>query len=94
MDLGSDVTARYGAINAGLLPSLTYDSPYNTLIHSGLPPTPISTVNSEALQAAEHPAATNWLYFVAGDNGTTYFATTFAAQQALTQKYCHKLCSD
>jgi UPF0755 protein len=94
MDLGSDVTARYGAINAGLLPSLTYDSPYNTLIHTGLPPTPISTVNSEALQAVEHPAATSWLYFVAGDDGTTYFATTYAQQQALTQKYCHKLCSD
>lgn len=94
MPLGSDVTADYGAINAGLLPSLTYDSPYNTLIHTGLPPTPISTINADSLNAATHPAGTDWLYFVTGDNGTTYFSTTFAEQQANTQKYCHKLCAD
>jgi UPF0755 protein len=94
MNLGSDVTARYGAIVAGKAPSLTYDSPYNTLLHPGLPPTPISTVGSSALNAVTHPAATNWLYFVAGDDGTTYFSTTLQQQQANTQKYCHKLCSE
>jgi UPF0755 protein len=94
MSLGSDVTADYGAIVAGQKASLTYDSPYNTLIHTGLPPTPISTVNDSALNAVAHPAATNWLYFVAGDNGTTYFSTTLAQHQAQTAQYCHKLCSD
>ncbi|MCB0311460.1 MAG: endolytic transglycosylase MltG, partial [Bdellovibrionales bacterium] len=49
--LGSDVTARYGAIAAGRAPSLTYDSPYNTLIHKGLPPTPISTISKSSLEA-------------------------------------------
>lgn len=93
MPLGSDVTAYYGALNAGQKPNLNYDSPYNTLIHSGLPPTPISTISASALTAATHPANTNWLYFVTGDNGNTYFATTFAQQQALAQQYCHKLCS-
>ena len=44
--LGSDVTARYGAIEAGLPPSLTYDSPYNTLLHPGWPPSPISTISA------------------------------------------------
>ncbi len=91
--LGSDVTALYGSIAAGKAPSLTYDSPYNTLIHNGLPPTPISTINSSALYAATHPAATNWLYFVTGDNGTTYFATNLQDHNAQTQQYCHKLCS-
>lgn len=90
--LGSDVTARYGSIEAGLSPSLTYDSPYNTLIHTGLPPTPISTISTNSLYAATHPAATNWLYFVAGDNGTTYFSTNLQDHQAQTQQYCHKLC--
>ena len=33
--LGSDVTARYGAIIAGHSPSLSYDSPYNTHLHTG-----------------------------------------------------------
>ena len=91
--LGSDVTADYGSIEAGRAPSLSYDSPYNTLIHAGLPPTPISSINSSSLYAATHPAATSWLYFVAGDDGTTYFSTTLQQQQANTQKYCHKLCS-
>lgn len=92
MVLGSDVTANYGAVIVGLPASLTYDSPYNTLIHSGLPPTPISTVNSSSLLAVTHPAATNWLYFVAGDNGTTYFSDNLYDHQALTAQYCHKLC--
>src|SRR5438270_5018574 len=90
--LGSDVTALYGSIEATGTPSLSYDSPYNTLIHPGLPPTPISTVNDSALNAAAHPANTNWLYFVTGDDGTTYFSATYQQQQANTQKYCHALC--
>lgn len=94
MVMGSDVTALYGAINAGHAPSLTYDSPYNTLQNKGLPPTPISTINASSLNAAAHPASTNWLYFVAGDDGTTYFSTNYQDHQALTAKYCHKLCSN
>lgn len=90
--LGSDVTAYYGAIEAGQAPSLQYDSPYNTLIHTGLPPTPISTVSANALNAAAHPAPTHWLYFVTGDNGTTYFSTNLQEHQAQVQQYCHKLC--
>lgn len=92
--LGSDVTADYGAIAAGLAPSLSYDSPYNTLQHTGLPPSPISTVSASALNATTHPAATNWLYFVTGDDGTTYFSTNLQDHQALTAKYCHKLCGN
>lgn len=91
--LGSDVTARYGAIEAGKAPSLTYDSPYNTRLHTGLPPSPISTVSAGSLAAAAHPAGTGWLYFVTGDDGTTYFSTNLQDHQALTRQYCHKLCS-
>jgi UPF0755 protein len=93
MMLGSDVTADYGAIQAGQSPNLNYDSPYNTLLHTGLPPNPISTISANSLQAATHPAATNWLYFVTGDDGTTYFSTNIQDQQANTAKYCHTLCS-
>jgi UPF0755 protein len=91
--LGSDVTANYGAVKTGLAPNLSYDSPYNTLLHPGLPPTPISTVSTSSLYAATHPAGTDWLYFVTGDNGTTYFSTNLQDHQAQTQQYCHKLCS-
>jgi len=92
MPLGSDVTAYYGAILAGQRPSVTYDSPYNTLLHTGLPPTPISNVNASSLQAVAHPAATDYLYFVTGDDGVTHFSHTLEEHQAATAQYCHKLC--
>ena len=94
MTLGSDVTAYYGSIVAGLSPSLTYNSPYNTLINTGLPPGPISNVSESSLQAVAYPSNTNYLYFVAGDNGTTYFSTTLAEHDAQTAQYCTKLCAD
>ncbi|MGH7142306.1 MAG: endolytic transglycosylase MltG [Candidatus Saccharimonadales bacterium] len=93
MPLGSDVTAYYGSTLVGIKPSLTYDSPYNTLLHTGLPPGPISTVSSSSLEAVANPANTDWLYFVTGDNGTTYFAQTSQQQNANISTYCHQLCS-
>lgn len=91
--LGSDVTAFYGAIIAGKNPSVSYDSPYNTRIHKGLPPGPISNVSESSLNAVAFPAQTDWLYFVAGDDGKTYFSKTLEEHEALTKKYCKKLCS-
>jgi UPF0755 protein len=91
--LGSDVTAMYGSRVNGQGTSLAYDSPYNTRIHTGLPPAPISNVDNSALQAVAHPANTDWLFFVTGDDGVTHFSHTLQEHQALTQQYCHKLCS-
>lgn len=93
MQLGSDVTAFYGAIKDGKDPTTTYDSPYNTLMHNGLPPGPISNISESSLEAVAHPASTDWLYFVAGDDGTTHFSKTLEEHEALTKQYCHKLCS-
>ncbi len=93
MPLGSDVTAFYGSIAAGQKPSLTYDSPYNTLMHKGLPPGPISNVSESSLSAIAHPAGTDWLYFVSGDDGNTYFSRTIEEHDALAKQYCHKLCN-
>jgi UPF0755 protein len=92
MPFGSDVTAMYGSRQAGQGTSLSYDTPYNTLLHTGFPPTPISNVSNSSLQAVAHPASTDWLYFVAGDDGTTHFSRTIEEHQSLTQQYCHKLC--
>ena len=94
MQLGSDVTAFYGSIIAGQAPSVGYDSPYNTRIHSGLPPGPISNVTLTSLQAVANPASTDYVYFVAGDDGKTYFSHTLAEHQALTKQYCKKLCGN
>jgi peptidoglycan lytic transglycosylase G len=93
MRLQSDVTAFYGAILAGANPSVDFDSAYNTYMHDGLPPTPISNVSASALKAVAYPSSTDWLYFVAGDDGTTHFAKTIADHQANVAQYCKKLCS-
>lgn len=93
MVLGSDVTAFYGSVKAGREPSLNYDSPYNTHLHKGLPPGPISNVTQESLDALVHPASTDWLYFVAGDDGKTYFARTNDEHEQNVHDHCKKLCS-
>jgi UPF0755 protein len=93
MMLGSDVTAFYGAVLAGKTPTVSYDSPYNTRLHTGLPPTPISNVSESSLQAVAHPATTDWLYFVAGDDGVTHFSRTLEEHEALTRQYCTRLCA-
>ncbi len=93
MRLQSDITAFYGAILAGKPLSVNYDSAYNTYMHDGLPPTPVSNVSISSLRAVAYPANTDWLYFVAGDDGTTHFAKTIADHQANVAQYCKKLCS-
>ena len=92
MQLGSDVTAFYGAIIAGKTPTVFYDSPYNTRLYDGLTPGPISNVSGSSLQAIANPAATDYVYFVAGDDGKTYFSHTLSEHEALTKAHCKKLC--
>lgn len=94
MPLGSDVTAYYGAIAAGQKPSVNYDSPYNTRLHKGLPPTPIGNMSISSLNAVAQPAQSDWLYFVAGDDGTTHFTKTLEEHNAAVSQYCHRLCSE
>jgi len=92
MPLQSDPTAFYGAILAGQKPSTHFDSAYNTYTIKGLPPTPISNVSVSSLDAVAHPANTNWVYFVAGDDGNTYFSDNLQTHQANVRQYCTKLC--
>ena len=93
MTLGSDVTAFYGSKLAGAGQSVTYDTPYNTRLHAGLPPTPVSNVSAASLDAVANPSSTNWLYFVAGDDGVVHFSQTLAEHERLTEQYCKKLCN-
>jgi UPF0755 protein len=58
-------------------------SPYNSYLHTGLTPTPICSPSPQALQAAVHPPAGQWLYFVlVSKDGTEAFADTYAQQLA------------
>jgi UPF0755 protein len=51
-----------------------FDSAYNTYTHLGLPPGPIGNPGKTALEAAMHPADTDYLYFVSNGNGHHRFA--------------------
>ena len=50
------------------------DSPYNTYRHPGLPPGPIGNPGKSSLEAAMHPAQTDYYYFVSDGNGRHRFA--------------------
>jgi UPF0755 protein len=55
---------------------MQFDSTYNTYRHAGLPPGPIANPGRSSLEAAMHPAQTQYFYFVADGNGHHRFATT------------------
>ncbi len=93
MTLGSDVTFIYAAHQLGVTPTPELDSPYNTRIHTGLPPGPIANMNYSALQAVANPAPGDYLFFVAGDDGVIHFSQTNAEHEQQVQQYCQKLCS-
>ena len=60
---GLEVGGKWrGAIYAS---DLHKDTAYNTYVHAGLPPGPIANPGMKSLQAAMHPAQTDYLYFVA-----------------------------
>jgi len=52
-------------------------SAYNTYLHTGLPPTPISNPGAAAISAALHPAAGDWLYFITVKPHETRFTKSF-----------------
>lgn len=58
-------------------------SPYNTYVHTGLPPAPIGSPGAKTIDAVLHPAAGPWLYFVPInlETGETVFAATYAEHQ-------------
>ncbi len=60
---------------------LRVESPYNTYLHSGLPPTPIACPGLPSIQAALHPARVGYLYYVAGPDGKHHIFSTTLAQQ-------------
>jgi UPF0755 protein len=81
MILGIDATVSYidPDPSNGLTDSdLAIDSPYNTRLNPGLPPTPIASPSKESLLAALQPADVPYLYYVAcGSNGGSRFSTDY-----------------
>lgn len=78
MPLQSDPTATYGRDIRGLptATDIAVESPYNTYLHTGLPPGPICNPGLATLHAALTPARVPYLYFVSRNDGTHAFSRT------------------
>jgi UPF0755 protein len=98
MRLQTDPTILYGLYKGVPQEKLTItasqkarETPYNTYVIDGLPPTPIANPGLAALEAVANPADTDYLYMMAVTPGDYsdghYFATTLAEHQANEKKY-------
>lgn len=94
--LDADPTVQYAIGRRGgewwpplAVDDLFVDSPYNTYQHDGLPPGPIANPSLDAIEAVIYPAETDYLFFVAKDDGSGEhaFATTEEAHQANIERY-------
>ncbi|MEU0760866.1 endolytic transglycosylase MltG [Streptomyces microflavus] len=83
MPLQMDSTINY-ALKRSTLDTTTadtqLDSPYNSYVRKGLPPTPIGNPGEEALRAAISPTPGPWLYFVTVAPGDTRFTDSYDEQ--------------
>jgi UPF0755 protein len=66
---------------------LTADTPYNTYLRGGLPPTPIAMPGKAALLAAVRPEPTKALYFVSRGDGSSQFSETLAEHNRAVNLY-------
>ena len=95
MALGMDTTVAYGlGISASRLTDdqLNDDSnPYNTRIHKGLTPTPISNPGDDAIKASINPPEGKWMYFVTTNlqTGETKFVETEDEFWKIRDEYKH-----
>ena len=96
MRLQTDPTVIYGMGDAyqGKIrkADLQRDTPYNTYTRNGLPPTPIALPGRAALEAAAHPADSDYLYFVSrmDGSGKSQFSRTLEEHNAAVRQYILK----
>ncbi|QND42150.1 endolytic transglycosylase MltG [Rhizobium leguminosarum bv. viciae] len=95
MRLQSDPTIIYGLFGGEGKPAdrpiyqsdLKRDTPYNTYVIKGLPPTPIANPGKDALEAVANPWKTQDLYFVADGTGGHVFAATLEEHNANVKRW-------
>lgn len=90
MPLQVDVTFKYvnGKVTHNLtLEDLEIDSPYNTYVYTGLPPTPIANPGLDSILATITPIDTPYYFFLADDSGETHYAATFDEHRNNKQIY-------
>ena len=82
------ITKGEGVLGRGLRQSeLKRETPWNTYVIAGLPPTPIANPGRLSIDAALHPAKTDYLFFVADGSGGHAFAATLAEHNANVAKW-------
>ena len=95
MPLQLNSTVQYANNSRGRIAlsrkATTIASPYNTYLHTGLPPTPISNPGAAALTAALHPVAGDWLYFITVKPHDTRFTKSFTEFQSWVTLYNNNL---
>ncbi len=89
MKLNADPTIQYaiGDWNTLTTSDLSLDSPYNTYIYTGLPPTPICNPGLESIKAALNPAEHDYYYFINLADGSTIFSQTLEEHESNIEKY-------
>jgi UPF0755 protein len=91
MPLQTDPTVIYGmgtAFDGNLRKKdLQADTPWNTYLHPGLPPTPIAMPGKASLLAAVKPAPSKALYFVAKGDGSSHFSASLDEHNRAVNKY-------
>jgi UPF0755 protein len=88
LTLGAHKDAGSGPLGRRLLrKDLKVDSPYNTYLYEGLPPTPIANAGRAAIEAAVHPETNAYLFFVADGSGGHSFAKTLAEHNSNVAKW-------
>lgn len=91
MPLQTDPTVIYGlgeSFDGNLRKvHLQTDSPYNTYLRGGLPPTPIAMPGKASLLAAVQPAPGNFLYFVAKGDGSSHFSASLDEHNRAVNRY-------
>lgn len=95
MKLQIDATMQYtkgkkpdGSWWGGIdLKEKTVDSPYNTYLYKGLPPTPICSPSITSIEAVLDPDTTDCLYYLHDKNGEIHCAKTYAEHKENIQQY-------
>ncbi len=90
MSLGVDASVRYilGKKSASLTESdLSIDSPYNLRKFRGLPPGPISNPGLSSIEAALHPQASPYFYYLHDANGQIHYAVTNDDQNVNRERF-------
>ena len=93
MPLQSDPTIIYDLKRRGVFDGnirrrdLRLDSPYNTYRQAGLPPGPIASPGTGAIDAVLHPAESAYLYFVSRNDGSHQFSDSLPKHNAAVRKY-------